>query len=113
MEIARVSPASCADLLDVLDHLGDLDAPPSAWESSDRRARRRSRAPGARRPPSNARACSREFGAPASLCLLASLLSTRDHLGVLLLASGGRAVLAVAGDVEDGPELLLLLERLA
>src|SRR6185312_12340934 len=36
-----------------------------------------------------------------------------DHLGVLRLAAGLGAVLAVAGDVEDAPQLLLQLERLA
>ena len=42
-----------------------------------------------------------------------ALEHARDHLGVLLLAARRRAVLAVAGDVEDRAELELLLERLA
>ena len=50
---------------------------------------------------------------PAILCWFARRLEhAHDHLGVLLLLARLRAVLAVAGDVEDRPELVLQLQRL-
>src|SRR4051812_45723346 len=49
---------------------------------------------------------------PAWRNLFAGLVSRRDHLRVLALAPGRRAVLAVAGHVEDRAELRLELEGL-